>query len=88
MLCTAGLFDGFEDGIDGWVSNAPGLHTSGCAPGQFLGGVGVLTTASSVNKTFDVSAFPHDQLVVSLDFIKIGAWGGEAANVYIDGIGV
>ena len=89
MLCTPGLFDGFEDGEDGWTSTEGGLHTSGCGDrGSFLGGVGVLTTASSVNKTFDLSAFPHDELLISLDFIKIGAWTGEAANVYIDGIGV
>ena len=53
--------------------------------GQVLGGYSVLGGGAAVHKTFDLREYPHDEVTVSLDFIKIDAWSSQNATIYIDG---
>ena len=39
-----------------------------------------------LEKTYDLAAYPHDELSLSLDFIKIDSWDNEEASVLIDGV--
>ena len=87
MLCQRGVFDNFESGIDEWSSNIDPLLTTGCdALSQILGGVGVLGGGAWIEKVYDLAAYPHDEMSVSLDFIKIDSWDNEDATVLIDGV--
>jgi hypothetical protein len=62
------------------------LRPSLCADfGQVLGGYSVLGGGTAVHKTFDLSVYPHDEVTVSLDFVKIDSWNGQNATLYIDG---
>jgi hypothetical protein len=66
------VFDNFDDGIDGWTSNVDGLATTGCAAlGNILGGMGILGQGAYVEKVYDLSNYPHAELTISMDYIKI-----------------
>ena len=87
VLCQRGIFDNFESGIDEWTSNVE-LSTTGQCGGlsSILGGFGVLGQGAWLEKTYDLAAYPHDELSLSLDFIKIDSWDNEEARVLIDGV--
>ena len=87
VLCQRGIFDNFESGIDEWTSNVE-LSTTGQCGGlsSILGGFGVLGQGAWLEKTYDLAAYPHDELSLSLDFIKIDSWDNEEASVLIDGV--
>ena len=71
VLCQRGVFDNFESGIDEWTSNIDPLLTTGCdALSQILGGFGVLGGGAWIEKVYDLAAYPHDEMSVSLDFIN------------------
>jgi hypothetical protein len=53
--------------------------------GEILGGFG-LGAGKSLEKTYDLSRQPrHTMVILSLRFLKIDSWDGEAGVVYIDG---
>lgn len=49
-----------------------GLATTGCAAlGNILGGMGILGQGAYVEKVYDLSNYPHAELTISMDYIKI-----------------
>lgn len=71
-MAACAVFDNFDDGINGWTSNVDGLATTGCAGlGNILGGAGILGQGAYVEKVFDLSNYPHAELTISMDYIKI-----------------
>ena len=90
-----GYFDAFEHGADEWSSNvtkttaattAASNLTTKC--GNFtslLGGYGVTGGGTYVEKVFDLTTMAHDELLVSLDFVKLDYWTGENGRVLVDG---
>ena len=71
-VCVCVDFDNFDDGVDGWTSNVDGLATTRCAGlGSILGGAGMLGQGAYVEKVFDLSTYPHAELTISMDYIKI-----------------
>jgi len=72
ILSLSADFDNFDDGTDGWTSNINELATTACAGlGSILGGAGILGQGAYVEKVFDLSTFPHAELTISMDYIKI-----------------
>lgn len=69
----------------GWNRN--GIDTSNCHDvfGTFLGRY---RGADDLNKTFDVSAVPHTEARVSLDYLVIDSWDTEDGVVEVEGVEV
>ena len=56
------------------AGDAPAARSTCGAFGAILGGYNIAGQGVSLQKTFDLATMPHDQLRVSMDFIKIDGW--------------
>jgi hypothetical protein len=62
------------------------LRVSLCSDfGTVLGGYSVVGAGGGVYRHYNLSPYPHDELTVSFDFIKIDLWDSRNASAYIDG---
>jgi len=50
-----------------------------------LGGYGTTGAGKWLEKTYDLSTMPHDELRVSLDLLKLDSWDDESGSVMVDG---
>ena len=71
-----GYWDKFASSNDDWstAGDAPAARSTCGAFGAILGGYNIAGGDTSLQKTFDLATMPHDQLRVSMDFIKIDGW--------------
>lgn len=67
----------------GWSNNT----VTNCNGVNILGGYGAFA-GGAVTKTFDISAYPHTDVMVVVEYYSIDTWDGEAAYAYFDGSGV
>ena len=74
--------DEFETGASGWSESE--LSTCGSF-GNIMGGSGPFNGSVIAQKTYNFSEWPHSQVRLSLDYIKIGRWDNEVATVTVDG---
>ena len=76
QTALVGYWDKFAKSNDDWeTAGGSQAATSTCGVfGGILGGYNLAGRGASLQKTFDLVTMPHDQLRVSLDFIKIDAW--------------
>ncbi|MCK6520697.1 putative metal-binding motif-containing protein [Myxococcota bacterium] len=81
--CAVVVDEDFESG----ASSAWSLRTTyGCSSfSTILGGYGIIA-GGTIQATWDVSAYPHTEALVSLAYIKLDSWDGEAASAAIDGV--
>ena len=81
--CAVVVDEDFESG----ASSAWSLKTTyGCASfSTILGGYGVIA-GGTITASWDVSAYPHTEALVSMAYIKLDSWDGERASAAIDGV--
>ncbi|MBK9643846.1 MAG: putative metal-binding motif-containing protein [Deltaproteobacteria bacterium] len=81
--CAVVVNEDFESG----ASSAWSLTTTtNCgAFSTILGGYGIIA-GGTLTATWDVSATPHTEALVSLAYIKLDSWDGETASAAVDGV--
>jgi hypothetical protein len=73
--------ENFETGASGWDINT----TTNCGGRNILGGFGV-TSTTPLNKSFDLSAYPHTHVMVKFNYYSLDSWDNEAGIAKIDGL--
>lgn len=71
----------FDNNANGWSNTARTV----CGKfGQILGGYNAFGQNLVVSRTYDLSAWPHTEVMVKADFIGIDSWDGENAEMKFD----
>lgn len=77
---TLVALDDFDDGADGWTSEA---RTDCGSLGMILGGF-CQFGGGEIKKTYRIAAVPHDRAELSLNFVQIDSWdGGDGDRGYV-----
>ena len=84
-----GYVETFETSVENWITDNPGTPAtlSTCESsgfGAILGGFTLAPPPAFLQKAFDLSTMPHNELQVSLDFVQIDQWVGESTSVSVD----
>lgn len=84
-----GYVETFETSVENWITDNPGTPPtlSTCESsgfGAILGGFTLAPPPAFLQKAFDLSTMPHNELQVSLDFVQIDQWVGESTSVSVD----
>jgi hypothetical protein len=81
--CAVVVMEDFESGAS---SDWSLTTTYDCgAFSTILGGYGIMA-GGTITATWDVSAYPHTEALVSLAYIKLDSWDGETASAAVDGV--
>ena len=84
-----GWFDDFENPheLAQWRGSLEPLFTTHCGDplNSILGGYRFAGVGAYLERSYDLAASPHSIARITLDFIKIDSWDGEAAMLLVDG---